>query len=354
MNVLITGGAGFIGSHLCEALLGERHKLRVIDDLSTGRYENIRHLEGNGSFELIIDTILNRSLVENMIKTVDIVFHLASAVGVRLIIEQPVKTIETIVEGTNVILSLARRYRKPVIITSTSEAYGKGSKVPFSEEDDIILGPTTKRRWAYAAAKIIDEFLALAHYYETSLPVVCVRLFNTVGARQTGHYGMVIPRFVEQAVQGKDITVYGDGKQTRSFCHVQDAIGALIALAGCPKACGMVVNIGNNEEISINDLARRIKELSGSSSRTTHIPYEEAYAEGFEDMMRRVPDLTLAQQLIGFHPRYSLDNIIVDVISHHPRLGHKKGARVATVKKWKKEGPKSGPQKLRKTAVILA
>ena len=354
MNVLITGGAGFIGSHLCEALLGQGHRLRVIDDLSTGRYENIRHLEENGSFELIIDTILNRSLVETMIKSVDIVFHLASAVGVRLIIEQPVKTIETIVEGTNVILSLARRYRKPVIITSSSEAYGKGSKVPFSEQDDIILGPTTKRRWAYAAAKIIDEFLALAHHYETSLPVVCVRLFNTVGPRQTGQYGMVIPRFVEQALQGKDITVYGEGKQTRSFCHVQDTIGALSALAGCRKATGMVVNIGNNEEISINDLARRIKELSGSSSRITHISYEEAYAEGFEDMMRRVPDLTLAQQLIGFHPRYSLDDIIVDVISHLTRSGHKKKTRVAAVKKWKKEAPKSGPQKLRKTAVILA
>jgi len=351
MNVLITGGAGFIGSHLCETLLGQGHKLSVIDDLSTGRYENIRHLEENGSFELIIDTILNRPLVETMVKTVDIVFHLASAVGVRLIIEQPVKTIETIVEGTNVILSLARRYRKPVIITSTSEAYGKGSKVPFSEQDDIILGPTTKRRWAYAAAKIIDEFLALAHFYETSLPVVCVRLFNTVGPRQTGQYGMVIPRFVEQALQGKDMTVYGDGKQTRSFCHVQDTIGALIALGGCRKASGMVVNIGNNEEISINDLARRIKELSGSSSRIAHIPYEEAYAEGFEDMMRRVPDLTLAQQLIGFHPHFSLDEILLDVIRYVGETAHPTTAKMKKLPKRQKEVSDRSAQKTNRRAI---
>ena len=316
MRFLVTGGAGFIGSHLCEALLEGGHTVLVVDDLSTGRYENVSHLEGVSNFQLIIDTVLNTPLVETMVKSVDVIFHLASAVGVRLIIEQPVKTIETIVEGTSIILSQARRYRKPVILTSTSEAYGKGTKVPFSEEDDILLGPTSRRRWAYAAAKMIDEFLAFAHWQETKLPVVCVRLFNTVGPRQTGQYGMVIPRFVEQALKNLDITVFGDGQQTRSFCHVRDAVDALIGLANSREAFGRVVNIGNNQETSINDLARRIKELSGSASKIVHIPYEEAYADGFEDMMRRVPDLTLADQLIGFRPRYSLDDILEDVIRH--------------------------------------
>jgi UDP-glucose 4-epimerase len=321
MRFLVTGGAGFIGSHLCEALLEKDHAVIVIDDLSTGRYENVSHLEGIPGFELIIDTVLNSLLVETLIKSVDVVFHLASAVGVRLIIEQPVKTIETIVEGTSIVLSQARRYRKPAILTSTSEAYGKGTKVPFSEGDDILLGPTSRRRWAYAAAKMIDEFLAFAHWHETKLPVVCVRLFNTVGPRQTGQYGMVIPRFVEQALKKRDITVFGDGQQTRSFCHVRDAVDALISLANSREALGRVVNIGNDQETSINDLARRIKELSRSESKIIHIPYEEAYAEGFEDMMRRVPDLTLARQLIGFRPRYSLDDILKNVINHCAKTG---------------------------------
>jgi UDP-glucose 4-epimerase len=321
MRFLVTGGAGFIGSHLCEALLERNHTVLVVDDLSTGRYENVSHLEGTSGFELIIDTVLNPSLVESMVKSVDVIFHLASAVGVRLIIEQPVKTIETIVEGTSIVLSQARRYRKPVILTSTSEAYGKGTKVPFAEQDDILLGPTSRRRWAYAAAKMIDEFLAFAHWHETKLPVVCVRLFNTVGPRQTGQYGMVIPRFVEQALKNQDITVFGDGQQTRSFCHVRDAVGALIDLANSREAFGRVVNIGNEQETSINDLARRIKEISRSESKIIHIPYEEAYADGFEDMMRRVPDLTLAHQLIGFRPHYSLDDIIEDVIRHCAKTG---------------------------------
>jgi UDP-glucose 4-epimerase len=253
-------------------------------------------------------------LVEEMVKSADVVFHLASAVGVRLIIQQPVKTIETIIEGTNIVLSQARRYRKKVLITSSSEVYGKGSKVPFSEEDDTVLGPTSTRRWAYAAAKGMDEFLAFAHWYETRLPVLCVRLFNTVGPRQTGQYGMVIPNFVEQALQGKDITVYGDGEQTRSFCHVKDVVSALVDLMKCPDAIGKAVNIGNDEEISINYLAKRVKELTGSSSQIVHVPYEKAYTEGFEDMIRRVPDLTLAQKLIGFNPKHSLDEIILSVI----------------------------------------
>ncbi len=316
MNVLVTGGAGFIGSHLCEILLARGYKVKVIDDLSTGRYENIEHLEKNGNFELIIDTILNKSLVESLVKSTDITFHLASAVGVRLILEQPVKTIETIVEGTTVVLSQARRYRRRVVLTSTSEVYGKGSKVPFSEQDDTILGPTTTRRWAYAAAKTIDEFLALAHWYETRLPVTCARLFNTVGPRQTGQYGMVIPRFVDQALQGKDITVYGDGKQTRSFCHVRDVVHALVQLADCAEAFGKVVNLGNREEASIGCVAEKVKELSSSSSRIVQIPYEDAYEEGFEDMQRRVPDLSLAERLIGYHPRYTLQEILLDVINH--------------------------------------
>ena len=316
MNALVTGGAGFIGSHLCEILLTRGYKVSVIDDLSTGRYENIEHLEKNGHFELIIDTVLNKPLLETLVKSSDVIFHLASAVGVRLILEQPVKTIETIVEGTTRVLSQARRYRRKVIITSTSEVYGKGSKVPFAELDDTILGPTTTRRWAYAAAKTIDEFLALAHWYETRLPVTCARLFNTVGPRQTGQYGMVIPRLVGQALQGKDITVYGDGKQTRSFCHVRDVVHALVQLADCPDAPGKVVNIGNNEEVTIGTLAERVKELSGSSSRVVYIPYEEAYEEGFEDMQRRVPDLSLAQRLIGYRPRLTLNDILLDVINY--------------------------------------
>jgi UDP-glucose 4-epimerase len=314
MKVLITGGAGFIGSHLGEYLIAQGCSVKVIDDLSTGLYENISHLEGKEGFELFIDTILNPSLMEELVRSVDVVFHLASAVGVRLIIEEPVKTIETIVEGTHTVLAQARRYRKRVLITSSSEVYGKGSKVPFSEKDDTVLGPTTTRRWAYAAAKGIDEFLAFAHWYETRLPVVCVRLFNTVGPRQTGQYGMVIPRLVQQALQGKEITVYGDGEQTRSFCHVQDVVSALWDLMRCPEAAGRVVNIGNDEEISINALAIRIKELTGSSSPIVHVPYEEAYTEGFEDMKRRVPNLRLAAKLIDFHPHYSLDDILHSVI----------------------------------------
>jgi len=313
MKALVTGGAGFIGSHLCEFLLRNGDSVTVIDDLSTGRHENIAHLEGNGRFELIIDSVLNGSLLEHMVRSADVIFHLASAVGVRLIIQQPVKTIETIIEGTNTVLFQARRYRKKILITSSSEVYGKGSKVPFSEGDDTVLGATNTRRWAYAAAKGIDEFLAFAHWYETRLPVICVRLFNTVGPRQTGQYGMVIPNFIEQAMHGKDITVYGNGEQTRSFCHVNDVVSALVRLMNCAEAIGKVVNIGNNQEVSINQLAIRIKELTRSPSTIVHIPYEEAYAEGFEDMIRRVPDISLAKTLIGFDPKYSLDEIILSV-----------------------------------------
>ena len=316
MNALVTGGAGFIGSHLCERLIESGHSVTVIDDLSTGEYENIGHLEGQTSFRLIIDTVLNKALVEEVVKSTDVVFHLASAVGVSLIIEQPVKTIESIVGGTDVILSAARRYRKPVLITSSSEVYGKGSKVPFSENDDTVQGATSIRRWAYASAKAMDEFLALAHWYETSLPVICARLFNTVGPRQTGQYGMVIPRFVQQALRNEDITVYGDGEQSRCFCHVSDVVTALTKLMECREAFGKVVNVGNPEEVSMNQLAERVRKLTGSSSAIQHIPYAQAYAEGFEDMSRRVPDITRVQKLIGFSPRYSLDDILKSVIAH--------------------------------------
>ncbi len=319
MNALVTGGAGFIGSHLCDYLLDVGWDVRVIDDLSTGRYENVAHLDGNPQFSLVIDTVLNARLVEDCVKQTDVIFHLASAVGVRLIIDQPVRTIETIVEGTNVVLAQARRYRKRTLITSTSEVYGKGAKVPFSENDDTVQGPTTTRRWAYAAAKALDEFLALAHWYETRLPVVCARLFNTVGPRQTGQYGMVIPTFVRQALAGEPLTVYGDGEQTRCFSHVSDIVKALVALVQCQEAWGKVVNLGSPEEVSINALAQCVVELTESESPIVHIPYDEAYVEGFEDMRRRVPDLSLAKQLIAFDPAHSLDDILRDVISEFER-----------------------------------
>ena len=316
MKALITGGAGFIGSHLCEFLLQQGHSVTVIDNLSTGRHGNVAGLEGNSSFSLVIDTVLNEPLVERLVRESDVVFHLASAVGVALIIEKPVETIETIVEGTQVVLAQARRYRKKVLITSSSEVYGKGSKVPFAECDDTVLGPTTTRRWSYAAAKAIDEFLAFAHWYETRLPVVCVRLFNTVGPRQVGQYGMVIPRFVARALAGEPITVYGDGEQTRAFCHVQDVVRAVVGLMSCKEAVGKVVNLGSDEEVSINHLAQRVKELADSESPITHVPYGEAYAEGFEDMRRRVPDISLATSLIGFRPSFTLDDILRSIIAH--------------------------------------
>jgi len=314
MKALVTGGAGFIGSHLCERLIGEGAHVTVIDDLSTGKYANIGHLEGHERFRLVIDTILNAALVEELVKGVDVVYHLASAVGVSLIIDQPVKTIETIVGGTDIVLSAARRYRKRVLITSTSEVYGKGSKVPFSEDDDTVMGATSIRRWAYANAKAMDEFLAFAHWQETRLPVVCVRLFNTVGPRQTGQYGMVIPRFVQQALRGDPITVYGDGEQSRSFCHVLDVVDALVKIMACDKALGKVVNIGNPEEVSMNELAKRVKTMTGSASTIRMVPYEEAYTCGFEDMRRRVPDITRAGELIGFHPTRDLTSILNDVV----------------------------------------
>ena len=313
MKILITGGAGFVGSHLADKLINQGHEITVIDDLSTGRYSNVEHLEGTPNFRLIIDTVLNQDLMEELIRESDRVFHMASAVGVRLIMEQPVKTIETIFHGTDVVLKYCSRYRKRVLIPSTSEVYGKGASIPFREEDDLLTGATDKHRWAYACAKTLDEFLALAHWKETRLPVVVVRLFNTVGPRQTGQYGMVVPRFVHSAVRNEPITVFGDGTQQRCFGHVLDVVEGLSKLLESPQCFGQVINLGNDEEVSILGLAEKAIELSGSKSEIRFIPYEEAYGDGFEDMRRRVPGLDKAKKLIGYQPTRSLTDIINDV-----------------------------------------
>ncbi len=313
MKILITGGAGFVGSHLADKLIRDGHKITVVDDFSTGRYSNVAHLEEREDFRLIVDTVLNAKLMEELIRDSDRVFHMASAVGVRLIMEQPVQTIETIFRGTDIVLGFCSRYRKRVLIPSTSEVYGKGTSVPFKEDDDIQKGSTSKHRWAYACAKELDEFLALAFWKETKLPVVVVRLFNTVGPRQTGQYGMVVPRFIKAAVNNEPITVYGDGEQSRCFGHVTDVVNALAKLLETPSCFGRVINIGNPEEITIKGLAEKAIEMTGSSSEITYTPYSEAYGEGFEDMKRRVPCIDRAAEMIGFKPTKTLTDIINDV-----------------------------------------
>ncbi len=335
-HILITGGAGFIGSHLAEALLSADHRVTVVDDLSTGRFQNIEHLVEHPKFRFAIDTITNQVVMDRLVSECDLIFHLAAAVGVRLIVERPVHTIETNVMATEAVLQAAARYRVQVLLASTSEVYGKGNNVPFREDDDVVLGPTRHSRWAYAASKMVDEFLGLAYHREKDLPVVIFRLFNTVGPRQTGRYGMVIPRFVRQALEGQPLTVYGDGRQSRSFLHVQDAVAAMIGLAEHPGAIGQVFNIGSTDEISILELAREVllavdrfrgKDPSGSgssspapvanqaSNRIQFIPYEEAYVEGFEDMARRVPDITKIISLTGWKPRQTLTDILDDVVA---------------------------------------
>ncbi len=313
MKILITGGAGFVGSHLADKLFNEGHEITVIDDLSTGRYSNVEHLEGEKNFRLIIDTVLNEKLMEELIRETDRVFHMASAVGVRLIMEHPVKTIETIFRGTDVVLGFCSRYRKRVLIPSTSEVYGKGASVPFREEDDLLTGSTDKHRWAYACAKTLDEFLALAHWKETRLPVVVVRLFNTVGPRQTGQYGMVVPNFIKSAIKNEPLTVHGDGTQSRCFGHVLDIVEGLTKAIESPECFGQVINFGNDEEVSIKGLAEKAIAMTGSTSEIRYIPYTEAYGEGFEDMQRRVPSLEKAQRLVGYKPTRTLDDIINDV-----------------------------------------
>jgi UDP-glucose 4-epimerase len=317
MKYLITGGAGFIGSHLTEQLLEEGHEVCVIDDLSTGSIENIEHLKQRQGFTYVIDTIMNAPLLAELIDKCDTLFHLAAAVGVMLIVESPVRTIETNVKGTEEVLIHANKKKKKVIIASTSEVYGKSMQKRFSEDGDLVFGPTTKGRWSYACSKAIDEFLGLAYWKEKGLPVSIVRFFNIVGPRQTGRYGMVIPRFVTQAIQGKPITIFGDGKQSRCFTHVRDAARALAVLSQEEKMVGEIVNLGNDSEITVEDLAKKIKALTGSNAELKYISYDDAYEEGFEDMMRRVPDLSKIRKLIGYEPQYSLDDIINDVIQYY-------------------------------------
>ncbi len=313
MKILITGGAGFVGSHLADRLISDGHSITVIDNLSTGRYQNVEHLEGRDRFRLIIDTVLNPTLMEELIRETDRVFHMASAVGVKLIMERPVQTIETIFQGTDVVLGFCSRYRKRVLIPSTSEVYGKGISVPFREEDDLLTGATNKHRWAYACAKTLDEFLALAHWKETRLPVAVVRLFNTVGPRQTGQYGMVVPRFVKAALDNEPIEVHGDGSQSRCFGHVSDIVEGLVKTLENPACFGEVVNLGNAEETTIKALAEKAVAMTGSSSEIRFVPYEEVYGDGFEDMQRRVPSLEKAGRLLGYKPTRTLDDIINDV-----------------------------------------
>jgi len=317
LRVLITGGAGFIGSHLSDAYLQRGDEVFIIDDLSTGSIENIRHLKDQPRFHYTIETVHNHSIAAELVDQCDVIFHLAAAVGVKLIVESPVRTIETNVHGAEVILSLANKKKKKVLIASTSEVYGLSAEVPFREDGNLVMGATTKGRWSYACSKAIDEFLALAYWREKKLPTTIVRLFNTVGPRQTGRYGMVIPTFVKQALSGRPITVYGDGTQTRCFGYVGDVVGALMKLMDHPDAVGEVFNIGSNEEISILDLAKRVKKLAGSDSEIVLVPYDEAYEEGFEDMPRRVPDISKVNKLVGFKPEKSLDDILKSVIEFH-------------------------------------
>jgi nucleoside-diphosphate-sugar epimerase len=320
MRVLITGGAGFVGSHLSEALLDRGDEVFILDNLSTGSIENVVHLKGNPRFHYTIDTVSNEPVLAELIDRCDIVVHLAAAVGVKLIVEQPVHTIETNVHGTEVVLKHANKKKKLVLIASTSEVYGKSADVPFREDADLVLGPTTKHRWAYACSKMIDEFLALAYWKEKKLPVIVVRLFNTVGPRQTGQYGMVIPNFVRQALASQPITVFGDGTQSRSFTYVGDVVKAMVALIDEPRAIGQVFNIGNGKEISIRDLAERVKQLTGSNSEIVMVPYEKAYEAGFEDMPRRVPDIGRIQALVGYAPTIELDETLTRVIEHFRQL----------------------------------
>jgi len=316
MRALITGGAGFIGSHLSEALLEKGHEVFVLDNLSTGSIGNIAHLKDGHRFHYTIDSVTNEPILAELVDQSDVVFHLAAAVGVKLIVEQPVNTIETNVHGTEVVLKHANKKKKLVLIASTSEVYGKSAEVPFSETADLVLGPSVKHRWAYACSKLIDEFLALAYWKEKKLPVIIVRLFNTVGPRQTGRYGMVIPTFVRQALANQPITVYGDGTQSRSFTYVGDVVEGLISLVEEPRAVGEVFNIGNGEEITIGALAERVKALADSRSSIVNIPYDQAYEEGFEDMPRRVPDIRKIGALVGYEPRVHLDEILRKVIDY--------------------------------------
>ena len=316
MKILITGGAGFIGSHLSEKLLKNGDEIFVIDNLSTGKYTNIIHLVNNDKFNYMIDSILNRDVLEDLIKKSDQIYHLAAAVGVKYIIDNPLLSLQTNIGGTENVLEFANKYKIKVLMTSTSEIYGKNDKIPFKEEDDRLLGSTHISRWSYSAAKAIDEFFALAYYREKKLPVVIVRCFNTVGPRQTGQYGMVIPKFVKNALLNHPITVFGDGKQTRCFCDVDDVTDGLIKLMNNKKAVGEIFNIGNDKSISIEELAHKIKKLTNSKSKIEYINYADAYEEGFEDMLHRKPDLTKVMEYIDYKPKYNLDQILRRTIDY--------------------------------------
>ena len=318
MRYLITGGAGSIGSHLSETLLAEGHEVCVIDDLSTGSADNIAHLRANPRFRLQVDSIFNAPLTAELIDLSDVVIHLAASVGVFQIVESPVRTIETNIRGTEVVLSNAAKKKKPTVIASTSEVYGKSSKVPFSEDDDCVLGPSSKGRWSYAASKLVDEFLALSYFKEKKLPTIVVRFFNTVGPRQTGQYGMVLPRFVRQALEGGPLTIFGDGKQSRCFGYVGDVVGAVLRLTREPRAYGQVFNIGSDQETTIEDLARRVRDRANPGAAIQYVPYDQAYEAGFEDMRRRIPDLGKVRDLIGYRPTLTTEQI-VDRVIHYER-----------------------------------
>lgn len=317
MRALITGGAGFVGSHLAEALLGRGASVTVIDDLSTGTIENIQHLKGRPRFSCVVDSVTNRRVMAELVDGADVVYHLAAAVGVRLIVESPVRTIETNVGGTEIVLEMVSKKQKTVVITSTSEVYGKGTEIPFREDGDLVLGPTVKGRWAYACSKALDEFLGLAYWREKRVPVVIVRLFNTVGPRQTGRYGMVLPTFVSQALTGEPITVFEDGKQTRCFTWVGDAVRAIIELSKHAGAVGEVFNVGSEREVTILELAELVKELTLSSSEIVFVPYDRAYEQGFEDMRRRVPDLTKIRNFIRYEESLDLRDIVAEVVAYY-------------------------------------
>ena len=317
MRALITGGAGFVGSHLAEALLNQNAFVTVIDDLSTGSITNIRHLKNRSGFSYVIDTVMDHSLLAELVDAADVIYHLAAAVGVRLIVESPVRTIETNVSCTEAVLTLAAKKQKKVLIASTSEVYGKSTAIPFREDGDLVIGNTTRGRWSYACSKTLDEFLGLAYWKEKKVPVVVFRLFNTVGPRQTGRYGMVLPTFVQQALKNEPITVYGDGQQSRCFTWVGDAVRAIIDLSLHPQAVGQVFNIGSEQEVTIMDLAKMVRDVARSSSEITLVPYDQAYEEGFEDMGRRVPDLSKIRNLIGYKPTVDLPNIVAQVVEYY-------------------------------------
>jgi UDP-glucose 4-epimerase len=317
VRYLITGGAGFIGSHLAERLLDKDNRVVLLDNLSTGSMENIRHLKGSEKLEYHLDGIENRQLLAELVDDADVIIHFAAAVGVKLIVESPVRTIETNVNGTQLVLEAASKKKKLVLLASTSEVYGKNTQVPFHEDADLVLGPTTKGRWSYAASKALDEFLALSYWKEKKQPVIVVRFFNTVGPRQTGRYGMVLPNFVKRALDNAPIEVYGDGKQSRCFCDVRDTVEALLRLMPLGKAVGEVINIGNTEEITIEDLAKTVKQRTDSPSTIEYVPYDKAYEPGFEDMMRRVPCIDKLVALTGFRPQTSLAEIVDRVAAHY-------------------------------------